>query len=77
MTRAERIESATLIAIRFVVTRIAKLEQGLDATVDPAPLGVELGKGMDPVATFARRVFVADRERQQRFEFADAQVFPE
>ena len=77
LEREFAVEAFKRSTIRLVVARIAELEQRLDAAVDPASFGVDLGKVIDPVTPLARRFFVADRQRQQRFEFADAQVFPE
>ena len=68
LERELAVEARKRSTIRLVVSRIAKLEQCLDAAVNSTTLGVDLGKVVDPVATFARRIFVADRQRQQRFE---------
>ena len=64
LERAFAVEVFKRSTIRLVVARIAKLEQRFDAAVDPAPLGVDLGKVIDPVAAFARRFFVADCQRE-------------
>ena len=55
----------------------AKFEQGLDAAIDQASRRVYLLEVAQLFAAFADRLVIAAGQRQNGFQFADAQVGPE
>ncbi len=75
--RAGAVELAQRVQIGAGITHVGQIDQALDAGIDTAPFRVELIEVLDPLAALQRGGLVANRQRQQRLEFTDAQVGPE
>ena len=59
-----------------VVVRFVELEDGFDAAVDQQARRGQVVVVADPVAAFQHCFFVAHHQRQQGFQFAEAQLLP-